>query len=262
MDDYKFDGKTQEIINDIVRTFDKNVRGKKPSVNSSNSAHDGKYGHWLERQMGIKINSKNEPDLLGFEMKNDTKTKTTFGDWSADYYLFKDPKAKITRHQFMTIFGQYNKDKDRYSWSGKPFPKYGKYNDYGQILIIDKNSNLVIIYNYRRDSRTDKEKIVPEVFKKSDILLARWDAEKIKKKVENKFKKLGWFKCTMDKNGTYTGIVFAGPLKYSLWLEMVKEGIVYLDSGMYSDLNKPNIRPYSSWRAGNKYWDSLIIKKY
>ena len=44
----------------------------------NNSRHDGAEGHWLETQMGVKKNSKNEPDLLDHEMKNHTKLKTTF----------------------------------------------------------------------------------------------------------------------------------------------------------------------------------------
>ena len=66
----------------IIDLFNKNVRGKKPNTDSANQNHDGKGGHWLETQMGIKHNGDNAPDLFGFEMKNNTTSKTTFGDWS------------------------------------------------------------------------------------------------------------------------------------------------------------------------------------
>ncbi len=66
----------QEIIN----RFNNNVRGRKPDTSNSNQDHDGKSGHWLERQMGIEINNRTEADLFGYEMKNQTTSgKTTFG---------------------------------------------------------------------------------------------------------------------------------------------------------------------------------------
>ena len=68
----------------IIELFKKNVYGRLPDTNSFNQRHDGKDGHWLERQMGITANANNEPDLYGYEMKNSTGSKTTFGDWSAN----------------------------------------------------------------------------------------------------------------------------------------------------------------------------------
>ncbi len=70
----------------IVQTFMQNVYGKKADTSGMNSQHDGRGGHWLERQMGIAPNASNAPDLLGFEMKNQTTSKTTFGDWSPSYF--------------------------------------------------------------------------------------------------------------------------------------------------------------------------------
>ena len=68
-----------------------NVYGKRPDVSSATASHDGKYGHWLETQMGIIHNGDNAPDLLGYEMKNDTSSgKTTFGDWSPNEKIFSN----------------------------------------------------------------------------------------------------------------------------------------------------------------------------
>jgi len=64
----------------IVDLFLKNVYGKSPNISQQNQQHDGKKGHWLEKQMGITHNASNAPHLLGFEMKNQTTSKTTFGD--------------------------------------------------------------------------------------------------------------------------------------------------------------------------------------
>ena len=73
---------------EIIRRFQANVYGRKADTTQGNQHHDGRGGHWLETQMGISHNADNSADLLGYEMKNQTSSgKTTFGDWSADYYL-------------------------------------------------------------------------------------------------------------------------------------------------------------------------------
>ena len=127
-------------------------------------------GHWLEERMGIKHNASNTPDLLGFEMKNQTTSKTTFGDWSADYYIFRstgNPDGTISRDNFMRIFGSPNpKKNNRYSWSGAPCPKIKSYNAFGQILKVYPDNSIVSQYSYDEDGRKDKNRIVPNPFKK------------------------------------------------------------------------------------------------
>jgi hypothetical protein len=100
--------------------------------------HAGKDGHWLELAMDIAHNASNTPDILGYEMKNATSLKTTFGDWSADYYIFKDSNIGINRSDFLRIFGKPNMKKGgRHSWSGEPSPKIGDFNKFGQRLVVD-----------------------------------------------------------------------------------------------------------------------------
>ena len=139
----------------IVQTFMQNVYGKKADVSRMNSKHDGNKGHWLERQMGITHNASNAPDLLGFEMKNQTTSKTTFGDWSPSYFIFNDkeiiPREKGIRAvdrrdtHFLTVWGQPNVEKEnRLSWSGKPIPKIDQWNDFGCILLVNQNNDIEI----------------------------------------------------------------------------------------------------------------------
>lgn len=67
----------------IIELFNTNVKDKEIEYdNDININHDGKEGHWLEKQIGIKINNNNLPDLFGYEMKKDSN-KISFGDWSA-----------------------------------------------------------------------------------------------------------------------------------------------------------------------------------
>jgi hypothetical protein len=261
-----FDLESQEIVKKIVKLFFNNVKGKTPDVTNQNQNHDGRKGHWLETQMGIKHNSNNDADIYGYEMKNKTTSKTTFGDWSADYYIYKDEKyfpkdrSIVNRDKFMTIFGGPSTEYEgRYSWSGKCAPKVKKYNDVGQTLIVDKNKNILALYSYSKDMRKDKNKIIPKKMQIDGLILARWDMLSIKNKLERKFNKRGWFKCEMDKKiNIYMSIVFGGPIKFSSWIRGVENGLIYFDSGMHIG----NIRPYSNWRADNKYWESLIVARY
>ena len=93
-----------EAKQEIIKRFMQNVYGKSPDISAATSTHDGKYGHWLETQMGIAHNGDNAPDLLGYEMKNDTSSKTSFGDWSPNVKIWSD--GTIERGDFVKTFGK------------------------------------------------------------------------------------------------------------------------------------------------------------
>jgi hypothetical protein len=259
MTNLKIQRTATDLKSKIVNLFNKQVRGKIPDVSEWNTRHDGKGGHWLEVQMGIAHNANNLPDLHGFEMKNDTRSKTTFGDWSATYYIFKNEKYEIDRDRFLQIFGSPNPlKKGRYSWSGKPTPKIGAYNEFGQILTIDKYNNIIAKYSFSKDHRVNKTKIVPLSMQKNNLMIAEWSAVTMKSRVENKFNNQGWFKCIKDSTGAYSNIIFGNPITFDIWIDGVQKGLIFFDSGMYQG----NDRPYSTWRADNKYWDSLVTDTY
>lgn len=243
-----------EIKQIIIQRFNDRVRGRRPDIGGFNVDHDGSGGHWLEQQMGVAHNASNSPDIMGFEMKNDTSSKTTFGDWSASYYIFNDRNYGSDRDKFMEIFGSNSARADRYSWSGRPTPKIGAFNDFGQILVIEENNDILAIYSFTADRRPNKAAIVPPTMQKDGLLIAKWDAANMKKKVEDKFNKLGWFKCLKDYRGAYYKIVFGGPINFNSWIEGVKKGFIFFDSGMFQG----NSRNYSQWRADNRYWESLV----
>ncbi len=262
----------------IVELFYKNVKGKKPNIDGRNVRHDGREGHWLEEQFGITANADNEADLLGYELKNETTSKTTFGDWSANQYIFTDPaykhlfigKAKYEKQDsFLKIFGRPNPEKNgRYSWSGTPCPKIKEYNPYGQRLEITETKDIIAVYSYKHDQRTDKSIIVPTALQKEFVVIARWYGTSspttkrgdkcLKDKLEDKFNNKGWFTCKKDSSGVYTKICFGKAMNYDEWLKLVEQGIVFFDSGMYEG----NVRPYSQWRANNNFWNSLIIEEW
>lgn len=243
----------------IVALFRVEVKGKRPDTIKANVKHSGKEGHWLEAAMGLKLNASNAPDFLGFEMKNHTSGKTTFGDWSASYYIFRDPEINITRDEFLQIFGKPNAQKNgRFSWSGEPIPKIDRFNKFGQKLEINYDDDVVITYSYSHDERPDKSSVVPESLQQDDLVLARWDAEWLSAKLESKFNQYGWFKCLKNKDGLYDEIVFGDPINFQNWIKLVKQGVVFFDSGMYQG----NSRNYSQWRADNKLWASLVTSSY
>jgi len=208
--------------------------------------------------MEIAHNGDNEPDLLGYEMKNQTTSgKITFGDWSADEYIFLHGRGsnkinslnrnyQISRDDFFKIFGKPNPLKNnRLSWSGTPCPTYyGDTTTFGQSLAMDSDENIIITYNFSNDQRLDKLNIVPINMQVDNLIIAKWNAQSLKVKLERKFNQNGWFTCTKNSNGVYNNISFGSPMSYSSWIQLFKNRIVFFDSGMYQG----NVRPYSHSR--------------
>lgn len=243
----------------IIELFMNNVKGRKPDTAKANLKHAGKEGHWLEKQMGLTLNANNSPDILGFEMKNHTTSKTTFGDWSADYRIFKDKTYGISQDDFLKIFGKPNLlKKGRFSWSGSPAPKIGHFNNFGQKLVVTNDDDIVAIYSFSEDKRSDKHKVMPKELQKENLILCKWSSDLMRKRVESKFNQNGWFKTHKDKNGVYESIVFGDPITFENWIKGVRRGEIYFDGGMYQG----NPRPYSMWRADNRMWESLITSRY
>lgn len=163
---YDFDTDKQHIIT----MFNKNVKNVEINLNCKNTNHDGKVGHWLETKMNIKHNSRNEPDIGGYEMKK-FSSKITLGDFSASEYVFS-PKnrrnginflngwtddTQLNRSQFIKTFGNQNPDKNgRYSWSGSCVPTYDNWNFNGQKLTITENNDIIIYYSFSKDKRQIK----------------------------------------------------------------------------------------------------------
>ena len=260
----------------LIQIFRENIKGKTPDVRGTNARHDGRRGHWLEAQFNIHHNADNSADILGYELKNETTSKTTFGDWSANEYIYTSPEYSSVFHYsdtiknrdlFLSIFGKPNKAKNgRCSWSGEPCPKISGYNKFGQRLTIADNNDIVAEYSYSNDQRENKAEIIPLALQQENLILARWYGTSVpqgkkgkclKSKLEDKFNDKGWFTCKTDNTGRYCKICFGAPITFDRWISLVKQGIVFFDSGMYVG----NKRPYSEWRANNSFWDSLIIEE-
>lgn len=254
----------QEIIN----IFNKNLKGVEICLKSYNIKHSGKEGHFIEKKMEIKHNSKNEPDLYGYEMKK-YSSKITLGDFSPTEYAFSKKnkrniindfnnwtdEIKLNRNEFIKIFGNQNPNKNnRYSWSGSSVPKYNTYNSNGQIIKIE-NNDLIIYYSYSYDTRDNKENI-PEFLKKDNIMIVIWKAEKLERYINNKFNVKGFF-VLKKINDKYEKICFGKPFNFEFFIENFKNKKIIFDSGMYEG----NSRNYSHFRGMN-ILDDLIIEEY
>lgn len=256
---------------DIIIKFLKNVKNVKIILDNKNEMHSGKEGHWLEKQMGIQYNNRNEPDINGYEMKKDSN-KITFGDFSASEYLFSkkkptiieinkwnDIKVIITRNEYIHYFGSENPLKNnRYSWSGTCVPKYNKWNNFGQNLLFNENNDICIYYSYSKDKRDDIKINFPKYLQKDNILIALWKKEKIEQHINRKFNNKGFFICKKI-NDTYQKICFGKPFDYTVFIEGIKNNIIIFDSGMYEG----NSRNYSQFRSSNSnFWNKMIIEEY
>ena len=148
----EFSVEDRQRITEIVNLFVKRVLGKSADVSDYHQKHSGKRGHWIEQQMGVAANCQNAPDLMGFEMKDGTKSKTSGGDWRADRYIYEEEAYGICQNDFLMIFGKRNEAKGgRYSWAGTPCPKIGSFNSFGQRLEVDEELNIKAVYSYSQD---------------------------------------------------------------------------------------------------------------
>jgi len=240
----------------IINLFLSNVKGKEINLDKYNSSHSGKEGHWLENQMNIKVNQKNLPDINGFEMKKETNNVTTFIDKVPSKKLFidiivksKDTKTKI---KFWNMFGS-KKQSDELTLGGW---KINKYDNNGQILVIDKDNNIQIIYDYKQDKRENKEEIIDAFYKLEPKIIIQWNIEDIKKCIDNKFNCNGFFICKKNnKNNTYNKICFGKAFTFEQWINDVKKGKIY-----YDGYSKCFGRWRGCFRANNIYWNSLLIQ--
>ena len=248
---------------EILELFKKNVLGKVYNKNEDSkedvendddekkNKHCGSEGHWLEDKMLIKHNGKNAPDILGYEMKSKTASKVSFGDWCPDIDCdgdaleekwWNDENCKI---KFMEKYGGYNNDKKRWSWAN-PI-KYDDSNKFGQKFIIN-DVGIYVVYNNKHDVNYADRK---GKHKDGDVILFGWSHKELKKKVENKFGKNGYFRPVKDKN-IYIGLQFGDPIMYEEFKKNIINKSIFLDPGTYVGNN----RPYMQWRTGNNWFDT------
>tara|TARA_B000000477_G_scaffold124579_1_gene132840 strand:+ start:6741 stop:7535 length:795 start_codon:yes stop_codon:yes gene_type:complete len=224
----------------IITLFNTYVKGVEICLEGQNIKHCGKEGHWLETQMGINHNGKNEPDIYDYEMKK-SSSKTTLGDFSASEYAFSrknkrnnintlnnwTDKITLSRSDFIKTFGNPNPSKgNRYSWSGSCVPTYNNWNSNGQILTINENNDIIIYYSFSKDTRSVKMNF-PLFLQTDNIVISLWKSSKMKAHINNKFNKKGFFICKKI-GSTYEKICFGKAFKFEYFIECIKNKKIYL----------------------------------
>ena len=252
-------------LDELANVFRTTIKGT--TAASINVSHDGSIGHWIQSKYGVSPDSDPGADWKGYELKTG-RTKTTFGDWSPSSWIFPvrgknalHPGTIADRDEFLKVFGTPLPDSNpkvisnpakyrgRLSWSGEVVPKIREINRYGQKLEIDDGGSITATYYHDYDKRPDKASIVPHQLHSGRIKIAQWNEEKMRKHIDEKFGRNGWVKFHV-KNGIFSEMWIGGPMTYNGWLELVRNGDVFFDSGMYQG----NPRPYCQWRASNTLW--------
>lgn len=125
-------------------------------------------------------------------------------------------------------------------------------------MIIDDNDNIYAIYSYIKDKRKIKTSFPEYIKKNKKIIIAFWSKDKMKNHVNSKFNQKGFFICKKNKENKYDKNCFGGPITFEFFINNIKNGVIFFDSGMYQG----NPRMYSQWRASSIFWDKLITEEY
>jgi hypothetical protein len=238
----------------IVELFNTNVKGKK-FVREEHNNHDGEEGHWLEKRMGTAPNGKNEPDLLGYEMKKES-SKTTFIDKTPSKIFLKGVEMERRniedRELFWTMFQRTTSSNIKIGgW------KLDKWDIDGQCLNIDEENNINVLYNYEHDKRTNKNELVSEYYKNNQShTIISWSKTDMETCINNKWNQNGFFICKKNRNKVYNKICFGNKFSFDFWIEQVKQKNIYCDG--YSKSNKWR----GCFRSSNKWFYNYITEEY
>jgi hypothetical protein len=249
----------------VARDFFTLIKGEKIDLTNHNNR-----GNFIEHLLGIKPNSRNEPDLYGLECKS-KEEKITFFDlvpeecpWSLRPNTKNGRRAKKksewevidrnftpSKSVFMKYFGVWNSDKRYWSWSGEVFPKVSdEYNFAGQKIVVN-NEGITIYYSKSHDTRPEKLD-----FTEIDPLpIIFYSRERLETAFENKFSN-GYFLC--DTIGNSFEKIHFGRFTFETFIEGMKSGIIYIDSGNHEGAKR------NRWcfRAPKNFWMKFIFQTY
>ena len=279
----------------IIENFHKNVIGGFP--NDLKKIHKGYKGHWLESNLGGKIDADGNADLNGFECKIDSK-KFSWGDWGASYRIFCDKSYDIFKtgnikenmHKFVKKIGvvrNHLKHGTYYSLSGKHMVQYLNDSTSIGLSIEENNTDISVFYNFDKDQRESKILNIPKEFQKNNLLIYKWfgtdsnfqifkESKKVKdrtikinlkgknasvsleERIRRKFGVYGLVIGLHDKYKGFYGLKFLKRISFKDWLSFLKNKNVFYDTA----LTTSNDRPYNQWRSTKKFMDSLVEDIY
>lgn len=279
----------------IIQNFHKNVIGRFPDDLKKN--HKGYKGHWLELNLGGRIDADGNADLNGFECKIDSK-KVSWGDWGPpyrifcdkSYNLFKTGNIKENMWKFVENIGVKRNDLKHgtyYSMSGKHMVK--NINDATNIgLSLEENdSDISIFYNFDKDLRDSKILKIPKEFQKENLLIYKWygtdlsfkifkenieenslpidvklngknASVSLEERIRRKFGVYGLVVGLHDNLRGFYGLKFLKRISLNDWIGFFKNKNVFYDTA----LTTANKRPYNQWRSNKKFMDTLVESFY
>ena len=285
----------------IIKMYKDKVHGRKPDTSKMTKGHDGKKGHWLEDVMGSKRDASNKPDLYGYEMKTGG-SKTTFGDWGPDYFIYRDEKKfpnlieetgkkkqKLQNRNkdevFLKAFGAWrNADEDSheyklpngdtvtwkdigkdgyYSWSGEPSPN--KVTDGVNAFgqSLVINKNNSISITYSYSKDTRENK--------SELIPKEFQIENLELFGWSQ----EWIKKKVEnkfnvygwfkcniKEEKFCEIIFGNKITLSEFLKWVRDGDVVFDTRFKERRPDGTDRYGMQWRAPSTFWKLKAVETY
>ncbi len=285
----------------IIEIYKEKVHGKKPDTTKSTQSHDGKKGYWVEDMMGSKRDASNKPDLMGYEMKTGG-SKTSFGDWGPDYFIFRDEEkfsnliGKTGREKqklqntnkdkiFLKAFGVWrNADEDTYeyklpngdiitwkgigkdgyySWSGGPSPN--KVPDGVNAFgqaLVINKNNSISVTYSYSKDKRDN---------KAELVPKEFQIENLELFGWGQ----EWIKGKVEnkfnvygwfkcniKNEKFHEIIFGNKITISEFLKWVGDGNVVFDTRLKERRPNGTDRYGMQWRAPSTFWKSKSIQTY
>ena len=281
----------------IIENFHKNVLGKYPDESELKLSHKGKLGHWLESNLGGKIDSDGNADLNGFECKIESK-KVSWGDWGAPYRIYCDKSYKLfnKEHTYENMWilvkalGVLRDTPEKgtfYSMSGKHVPTYiNQLTDIG-LSLKESEGDILLIYNFSADKRSNKNIIVPNELQKVSLLISKWHGTdksfntfkenimtnslpikvrldgpsasvSLEERIRRKFGQYGIVSGLKNKSKKFYGLNFLKSISFDDWLNFYKNKDVIYDTG----LTTRNKRPYNQWRSSSQFMNTLEEEIY
>ena len=286
-----------ESRQNIIDHFHKNVLGKSPDDSELKTNHKGNLGHWLESNLGGRIDADGNADLNGYECKVESE-KTSWGDWGAPYRIFCDKSYKIFDKKnayenmwvlvkSLGVLRSHPRKGVFYSMSGEHVPTYINDETNIGLSLVKKNMDILITYNFSKDQRHNKDEITPNEFKKDDLLIFKWhgtDASfnafkndvvsndlpidvifegsraslSIEERIRRKFGIHGMVIGLKDKSKRFYGLKFLKSITLNDWMTFFENKDVLYDTG----LTTRNKRPYNQWRSKAKFMRTLEEEIY
>lgn len=281
----------------IIQNFHLNVFRKYPDESELKSSHKGNLGHWLESNLGGKIDADGNADLDGYECKIESK-KVSWGDWGAPYRIFCDRSYKLFNNEFsyenmwafVQAMGVLRDDPIKgkfYSMSGEHIPTFIDHTTYIGLTMTEDGGDISIKYDFSKDQRENKHEKIPPEFKINNLLIYKWygtdksfnrfkenvlnnnlpievifngvrASVSLEERIRRKFGIYGTVVGLQDKTRGFYGLKFLKSIDLNDWIEFFRNKDVIYDTG----LTTRNKRPYNQWRSSAKFMSTLEEEIY